>query len=304
AYGLCNETGRTTHVQGVAAHPMNSFHPGTTGYWYLAERFNLADRLLTAPVPSLCGHPAGRLVGGSLPGVPDNFGGVWIDPSRALLADFDGNGNREIVVEVSCNQGGVGWPPTIILYDAALAVRDRFGITRLRNLLPEVSDFRGLYSEFELAQGRIRTFGVYNRDGDPGCCATLPAVVTFGVLQGRFVAPDVVRHGEVPLRDAVASAANRRSGAELAALGVGSSTRAALLDAVARRGHHRVSAPAGGGKACNGQNDPGFVLFGSSRFCWLAPISGDCLWNQLYFIWDDTDRVWRATESWLVLMCE
>lgn len=59
--------------------------------------------LRRAPVPSLCGHPAGRLVDGHLPGTPRGEGGVEL--SDTSFGDLDGDGVVEGAALVSCSQG-------------------------------------------------------------------------------------------------------------------------------------------------------------------------------------------------------
>jgi len=81
-----------------------------------------ADDLLSAPVPSLCTHPAGRLVNGSLPGIRPNGGHVTIATKASdylqapVRADFDGDGVDEIAAIVECDKGGVAWPQVLVVY--------------------------------------------------------------------------------------------------------------------------------------------------------------------------------------------
>lgn len=58
----------------------------------------------TAPVPSLCEHPAGRLQAGSLPGIADGAG--YVELRQAQLADLDEAGASELVALSACNAGG------------------------------------------------------------------------------------------------------------------------------------------------------------------------------------------------------
>jgi hypothetical protein len=54
-------------------------------------------QLLAAPVPSACDHPAGTLVEGSLPGLPENRGGVALDREHIALGRIlprGGHGSR------------------------------------------------------------------------------------------------------------------------------------------------------------------------------------------------------------------
>ncbi len=87
-------------------------------------------RLSTAEVPSLCGHPAGRLVDGSLPGLPPDMGHVALlsprspDKTEAIIAtgDLTGDARPDTAAVFSCNQGGVSWPHWVVLHDERLRV--------------------------------------------------------------------------------------------------------------------------------------------------------------------------------------
>lgn len=78
--------------------------------------------LLTAPVPSMCGHPAGRLVDGALPGIARYRGYVHLftgtkpdDRVAPVRVDLTGDGT-DIAAVASCSQGGVAWPEWVLLY--------------------------------------------------------------------------------------------------------------------------------------------------------------------------------------------
>ena len=78
------------------------------------------EELESAPVPSACGHPAGTLVYGELPLVPDGTGGVWLSRDeeglpRHLETTLAGTG-PELLVLLDCSQGGVAWPQVVVLY--------------------------------------------------------------------------------------------------------------------------------------------------------------------------------------------
>jgi hypothetical protein len=81
--------------------------------------------LSNAPVPSLCGHPAGNLVNGSLPlnPAPDgsDVGHVTLRDVRGV-GDIDGDGQPETAAAFGCNQGGIGWPEWIVVYHQDLTV--------------------------------------------------------------------------------------------------------------------------------------------------------------------------------------
>lgn len=96
-----------------------------------APTFELAD-LLTADVPSLCGHPAGTLVDGALPGIAEFAGTAGLQStlledirSGATTSDFavvgtDVDDAPFLAAVMYCDQGGVAWPNTVVVYDADL----------------------------------------------------------------------------------------------------------------------------------------------------------------------------------------
>lgn len=93
------------------------------------------DQLLMADVPSLCGHEAGSLVDGVLPGLDRSEGIVEL---KAHVAMVDGTGRDPLtlvalnpdphvgelaaVAAVTCDQGGVEWPDQLVGYDADLHI--------------------------------------------------------------------------------------------------------------------------------------------------------------------------------------
>lgn len=86
------------------------------------DRLITTNALYQAPVPSLCGHPAGTLVDGSLPGIPADQGYVNLLAksegmrSALVFGDLTGDGAIDAVAVFGCSRGGVNWPHQIVLY--------------------------------------------------------------------------------------------------------------------------------------------------------------------------------------------
>jgi len=80
------------------------------------------QQLLNAPVPSACEHPAGTLVNGSLPGIPQGQGSVELVRNQVVLGEVVPGGGVGAVAVLRCDQGGVGWPSVLVFYDANLRV--------------------------------------------------------------------------------------------------------------------------------------------------------------------------------------
>jgi len=81
--------------------------------------------LLSAPVPAVCTHKAGRLVDGVQPGIPVNHGSMqlaWLHggatakAALTALGDLNGDGTGDAATLLDCNAGGVPWPQVIAFY--------------------------------------------------------------------------------------------------------------------------------------------------------------------------------------------
>ena len=78
--------------------------------------------LLSASVPSLCGHPEGTLEDGLLPGLEE--GVVWIFTTefgsipggRAAYGPLGDGPDAGAAVAVYCDRGGVAWPESVVVY--------------------------------------------------------------------------------------------------------------------------------------------------------------------------------------------
>ncbi|MFJ4108618.1 hypothetical protein [Oerskovia enterophila] len=79
-----------------------------------------AAEVLSADVPSMCGHPAGTLVAGALGGIaPGPEGGVWLRPDSLVLGDLALTGSGADAAAVfDCDHGGVPWPQVVGLFTA------------------------------------------------------------------------------------------------------------------------------------------------------------------------------------------
>lgn len=82
-----------------------------------ASRLSSPKQLLDAPVPSMCGHPAGKLKDGKLASGTDN-GGASLDLSRTVVGQLVKGGPDGAVATISCSKGGVAWPDQLVFYDS------------------------------------------------------------------------------------------------------------------------------------------------------------------------------------------
>jgi hypothetical protein len=150
-----------------------------------------AESLLSAPVPSLCDHPAGTLVDGRLPGIPETAGGVWLyrigwtpdDGATAsqlgALGDVTGDGQDDAVVTLGCYQGGVSWPDTVHVYTAGPAHQAEL---RLADLIDTGWEHReSVLSVAVSDDGTFTLEWITHAPGDAMCCGSLTMRGTFTV---------------------------------------------------------------------------------------------------------------------------
>lgn len=94
-----------------------------------ANATSIKDKLPSAPVPSLCEYPAGRLVNGRLPGT--GAGNVTLDLTRSRVGNLIKGGGSGAAAVLSCSQGGVGWPDHVVFYDSKLRIIGHFDSGRI-----------------------------------------------------------------------------------------------------------------------------------------------------------------------------
>lgn len=130
--------------------------------------------MLQAVVPSLCGHPAGRLVDGSLPDIPAGMGGLWLDTVKIGRV----GGRRLAVASINCNQGGIGWPGNLVMYSSPDRIVGTFPL----------SDFtrggRQSVSKVWISKGKVRArIHAIAAPDDNDLWGTRSALATFGWSQ-------------------------------------------------------------------------------------------------------------------------
>jgi hypothetical protein len=100
--------------------------------------------LLTAPVPALCRHPAGRLRNGELLPPPNTrdrdpgYGDLALDEPALgpVLTDLTGDGVGDAAAVYRCSAGGVAWPDTVLFYGPGptlLGAADLWRVTEADN---------------------------------------------------------------------------------------------------------------------------------------------------------------------------
>lgn len=152
-----------------------------------------AAALLNAPVPSLCEHPAGTLVDGVLPGIPERDGGVFLVleedgsfyPGQVDFGDLRGQGELDAAVAVFCYQGGVGWPEAVVLYGP--------GPTYLGHVwLADITAGRQTVESLSISDGvvHVRFVNSY-APGQDGCCGSIDGTLDLRVVDGSVQTENV-----------------------------------------------------------------------------------------------------------------
>ncbi|WP_424466645.1 hypothetical protein [Pseudoclavibacter helvolus] len=160
------------------------------------------DDLLTAPAPEACGHPAGNLVDGTLPGIDRASGIVQLTASRiaadpatevdplsfAAFAPSPEAGGPAAVAVLECDQGGVVWPNLLVVYDTDVNLIASF----------DAADYTDGPNDnfYELAwmpDNSVQFSWTSHRYGEASCCGTLDSRerLTFDGDTAQITMPDI-----------------------------------------------------------------------------------------------------------------
>lgn len=169
--------------------------------------------LETAQVPSMCGHPAGTLVGGSLPGIAEGMGHVELDLRHVASGDVTGDGIAETAVAASCSQGGVAWPQHIVVYGSG---GELLGSADLGSLAGDGS--AAVVYDIVAEAGRFRIRWAASRSDDTLAGPSLDVSAHATVTDQGVVVGDVTLIDEQRMLDELFDAASRSDVAAIAAL--------------------------------------------------------------------------------------
>lgn len=148
--------------------------------------------LQALPVPSMCGHPAGNLVAGRLPGITPGQGGVALasvlEPDRVdsltSFGDLTDDGVADTVAVLSCSRaGGLGQPPVagqpvVAAYDNQSRLLGSIDLSTISK--KPVNDVYRVFVSDGQAIMRWQT----NRDSDQPGRPTVDVEASFTIRQG------------------------------------------------------------------------------------------------------------------------
>ncbi|MDG5808734.1 alpha/beta hydrolase [Streptomyces ossamyceticus] len=144
-----------------------------------------ARSLLSAPVPAACGHRAGKLVDGKLPGIPEIHGVMglsWVETDRprsdlVAFGDLNRDGASDAAATLYCNAGGVSWPEIIAFYERGPTLLGSVSLSTIN--LPEHEPGQNAHvHRLRYADGGVVTQWSTQQDGDPAASATLDYTAT------------------------------------------------------------------------------------------------------------------------------
>lgn len=161
--------------------PLTPSSPPTSASPSPAASLITAEQMLSAPVPSLCDHPAGTLANGELDAPGDNTGGAMIAQfaegdwkSLSFHSWLGADGGPYAALVMDCNQGGVAWPPHVVFYSAGPTVLGEIDVAKI------VGNGRQSVQALEPTTNGIRLSltNTYQK-GEDGCCGTTDSIADF-----------------------------------------------------------------------------------------------------------------------------
>ena len=159
-----------------------------------------ANDLLSAPVPAVCTHKAGKLVSGVQPGIPEIHGSMqlaWLHGGAKAKAaftafgDLNGDGTGDAVTLLDCNAGGVAWPQVIAFYSPGPTL---LGWAYLNDFnLPGIQPQENAFArQITYHNGGIDIEWSTQEEGDPAAISSLDYSAILRLSGHKIVASDLV----------------------------------------------------------------------------------------------------------------
>ncbi len=190
-----------------------------------------AQSLLSAPVPATCNHPAGLLVNGSQPGIPENEGSTefaWLgspdaERTELVFGGLEGNGRRDAATVLACDAGGVAWPEIVVFYGPGPTLLGAFDLGTISVGGSQPGENANVYG-LTYDNGRVDVTFASQQEGDPAAFASLDFRATLSLGRaGHLQVTNVQRTNEEPtMRRLIAAlhAGDHATASSLAAPGV------------------------------------------------------------------------------------
>jgi pimeloyl-ACP methyl ester carboxylesterase len=157
-----------------------------------------AEDLVNAPVPAACGHSAGTLRHGSLPGIPANEGVMqlaWLsDPKEAsslfVAGDLTGDSVPDAAAVLDCDAGGVPWPNLIAFYGRGPKLLGSVDLGEVG--APGYGGGENtVFNRLRYASGGVVAEWSTQQEGDPAATASLDYTGTFRWTSRHAVTADL-----------------------------------------------------------------------------------------------------------------
>ena len=169
-------------------------------------------QLESAPVPSLCGHAAGRLVKGALPGIAAGAGKVTLAATAAhhgssvlAVGDLNGDGVPDAAAVVQCTTGSTSRPASIQLYTSGGKLLGGLSLDKFTHRPTD------LVVKLTISKGTVFVHWTANQHGDPTCCPTLDYAVQLRLSAGKVVTSHAISYPEDRAADYLAGAGRLQS---------------------------------------------------------------------------------------------
>ena len=158
-----------------------------------------AEDLLSAPVPAVCTHKAGKLVHGAQPGIPADHGVTelaWLDRGpqiKAALTAFgnlSGGGGGDAATVLACNAGGVPWPDIIAFYSPGPKLLG--WVTSTEFNLPRIHAQENASAlKISYRRGEIEAGWSTQQEGDPAAISSLDYSATLRLSGHKITASNL-----------------------------------------------------------------------------------------------------------------
>lgn len=158
--------------------------------------------LKSAPVPSLCEHPAGTLVNGKLPGIAPDYGFVVLGPKRSIAkGKVQPSSAGDAAAVIHCSMGGNSFFHNVVVYGPGPTI---IGKAALNGFVRKIW--------IKKRAVHLQIVGMYRGYDEPNCCRTKSAkfVLKWNKKKQRVVIASKKAFTERPTAKKVIAAVNAK----------------------------------------------------------------------------------------------